>query len=70
MGWEFHTIDGDDIARVTVQPADHPVYEGTDPDNATFWWRYPTGTKAITDETDRARMIQRRFGHGGGPSGG
>ncbi|MGI8757131.1 MAG: type I restriction endonuclease [Acidimicrobiales bacterium] len=67
--WEFHTIDGDDLCRVSVEPADFPVYEGTDPDNATFWWRYPTGTKSIKAETERSRIIRRRFGNGGGPTG-
>ncbi len=61
-------MNGDDICRVSVEPADFPVYEGTDPDNATFWWRFPTGTTAITDETERARLIRRRFGNSGGPS--
>ena len=67
--WEFHTIDSQDLCRVSVEPADFPVYEGTDPDNQTFWWRYPTGTKAITDPTERDRIIRRRFGLGGGPAG-
>ncbi len=66
--WEFHTIDGQDICRVSVEPADFPVYEGTDPDTATFWWRFPVGTKAVTDESERNRIIRRRFGNGGGPS--
>ena len=65
MTWEFHTIDGKDICRVSVEPADHPVYEGTGDDDRTFWWRYPTGTKAVDDETEQNRIIRRRFGVGG-----
>ncbi|MCP4339429.1 MAG: ATP-binding protein, partial [Desulfobulbaceae bacterium] len=65
VGWEFHTIDGNDICRVSVEPADHPVYEGTGDDDRTFWWRYPTGTTAVTDETEQNHIIRRRFGVGG-----
>ncbi len=36
-----------------LEPADFPVYEGTGDDDRTFWWRYPTGTKAIADEADQ-----------------
>jgi len=69
VGWEFHTIDGGDVCRVSVEPADFGVYEGTGDDDRTFWWRYPTGTKAITDEQEQQRIIRRRFGIGGGPTG-
>lgn len=62
--WEFHT-NGDDLCRVSVEPADFPVYEGTGHDDRTFWWRYPTGTKAVSDEQERQRIIRRRFGNGG-----
>ncbi len=62
--WEFHTIVGDDVCRVSVEPADYPVYEGTGDDDRTFWWRYPTGTKAVTSEQDQQRIIHRRFGGG------
>jgi type I restriction enzyme R subunit len=63
--WEFHAISGDDICRVSVEPADFPVYEGTGDDDRTFWWRYPTGTKAISDDEEQRRVIRRRFGVGG-----
>jgi type I restriction enzyme R subunit len=63
--WEFHTINGDDICRVSVEPADFPVYEGTGDDDRTFWWRHPAGTKAVTNEDDQKRIIGRRFGVGG-----
>ena len=67
VDWDFHTIDGEDICRVSVEPADFPVYEGTDPDDLTFWWRNPIGTSRVKDETERDRIIRRRFGIGGGP---
>ena len=62
--WEFHTIEGNDICRLSAEPADFPVFEGTGDDDRTFWWRYPTGTKAITDELEQKRIIHRRFGNG------
>ncbi len=62
--WEFFTIDGHDIARVAVAPSDFPVFVGTGEDDRAFYWRYPTGTKAVTDETERRRLIARRFGVG------
>lgn len=64
--WEFHTIEGEDLCRVSVEPADFPVYEGTGDDDRIFWWRYPTGTKAVTNDEDQKRIIRRRFGVGGG----
>lgn len=27
----------------------------------TSWWRYPTGTKAVTDIQEQHRVIRRRF---------
>jgi hypothetical protein len=64
VGWEFHTVDGADLCRVSVEPADFPVFEGTGDDDRIFWWRYPTGTKPVTDENERRRIIRRRFGNG------
>ncbi len=64
VGWEFHSIEGDDLCRVSVEPADFPVYEGTGDDDRTLWWRYPTGTKAVTGADDQQGMIRRRFGNG------
>jgi len=64
VAWEFHTIEGQDLCRVSVEPADFPVYEGTGDDDRAFWWRYPTGTKAITDDQEQQRIIRRRFGSG------
>ena len=71
-GFEPHGF-GDSWARVgigeqvidnRVEPADFPVYEGTGDDDRLFWWRYPTGTKAIETVEDQQRIIRRRFGSG------
>lgn len=49
---------------VSIEPADYPVYEGTGDDDRSFWWRNPTGTRAITDDQEQQRIIRRRFGGG------
>lgn len=60
VDWEFHTINGDDIARVSVDPSDHPVYE-TKGDQQVSWWHTPVSTDAIDDEAERNRIIARRW---------
>lgn len=50
--------------RVSIEPADVGVYEGTGDDDRTFWWRYPTCTKAVTDEREKRQIIRLRFGIG------
>ncbi len=65
--WEFFTVDGHDLVRVAVAPSDFPVFAGTGDDDRTFYWRYPSGTKAVTDERERRRLIARRFGVGADP---
>lgn len=60
--WEFHSVDGRDLVRVAVRPSEFAVFAGTGEDDRTFYWRYPTGTKAVTDEGERRRLIVRRFG--------
>lgn len=59
--WEFHTIDGADVARVSVEPSDHPVYE-TKGDRRVFWCRSSVSTDAVDDELEVARIIRRRWG--------
>lgn len=61
VDWEFHTINGGEIARISVDPSDHPVYE-TKGDRQVFWWRTPVSTDAIEDEAERNRIIARRWG--------
>ena len=60
VSWEFHT-NGDDIARISIEPADFPIYERKG-DTETFWQRTPVSTIAITDHEQRDRIIARRWG--------
>ena len=61
MDWEFFTIDGRDLCRVSIDPSDHPVY-GTKADRQVFWRRTPVGTDRIDDDRERDRLIARRWG--------
>jgi type I restriction enzyme R subunit len=61
VDWEHHRVDGEDVARISVEPSGHPV-DDTKGDPPTFWWRNPVGTEAITDEAERDQIITRRWG--------
>ena len=61
VDWEFHTINGGEIARISVDPSDHPVYE-TKAGQQVFWWRTPVSTDAVADDAERQRIIARRWG--------
>jgi hypothetical protein len=69
VGWGFRTIDGHDLWRVSIDPADFRVWEGTGDDDRTLWWRYQPDTKATPDDRDQQRIIRRRFGFGDDSSG-
>lgn len=58
--WEYHQVDGEELARVSVEASSHPVYD-TKGDQARFWWRTPVGTIEITEEAERDRIIARRW---------
>jgi len=58
--WDFFTIDGKDICRVSIDPSDHPVFEKKS-DAETFWWRTPVSTDKIDNDQDRDRVIARRW---------
>ena len=60
VDWEFFTIDGKDICRVSIDPSDHPVYE-TKGDERRFWWRTPVSTERIDSDDERDRIIARRW---------
>ncbi len=60
VDWEFRTIDGGDIARISVDPSDHPVYDAKG-DQQVFWWRSPVSSDAVEDEAERDRIIARRW---------
>ncbi len=60
VSWEHLTIDGHDIARVNIEPSDYPVYHTKD-GKQVFYWRFQERTTAITDDTQRERIIKRRW---------
>lgn len=60
VDWDFFTIDGKDICRISIEASDHPVFE-TKGDQRVFWWRNPVGTDRIDDERERDRVIARRW---------
>ena len=60
VDWEFFTIDGKDICRISIEPSDHPVYE-TKGDERRFWWRTPVSTERIDNDDERDRIIARRW---------
>ncbi|MEM1332462.1 MAG: ATP-binding protein [Actinomycetota bacterium] len=61
VDWEFFTIDGKDICRISIDPSDHPVHETTGGEQI-FWWRTPVGTDPVTDPAQRDLLIARRWG--------
>ena len=61
VDWEFFTIDGQDICRISIEPSDHPVYE-TKGGEPVFWWRTPVSTDAVRDSNQRDLLIARRWG--------
>ena len=58
--WQFHTINGDQLARISVKPANHPVHERKG-DQQTFWHRTPTSTIAVIEPQEQDRIIARRW---------
>ena len=59
--WEFHTIHGHHVARISIDPSNHPIHDRKD-GNSTFWLRTPGSTIAITEAKDQDRIIARRWG--------
>ena len=60
VDWEFFTIDGKDICRISIEPSDHQVYE-TKGDERRFWWRTPVSTERIDNDDERDLIIARRW---------
>ena len=60
VDWEFFTIDGKDICRISIDPSDHPVYEKK-ADEQVFWWRTPVSTDRIDEERERDQLLARRW---------
>ena len=61
VSWQFHTINGHHLARISIDPSDFPVLERKASDEI-FWLRTPTSTVAVDDPTDRDQIIARRWG--------
>ena len=64
--WQFHTINGDHLARVSIDPANHPVHERKG-DQQIFWLRTPTSTIAVTTPRTRPNHRPPLAGATGGP---
>lgn len=60
VDWDFYTLDGKDICRISIEPSDHPVFE-TKGGDTFFWWRTPVSTDNVADPTERDRLISRRW---------
>lgn len=61
VDWEFHSVNGDEIARISVDPSRYPVFDHKG-DDQTFYWRSQVGTNKITDQTQRDQIIASRWG--------
>ena len=62
--WVFHKINGNDLARINVNPSAHPIYDHKGK-TKTFWHRTPVSTLAIADDNERARIIATRWARTG-----
>ena len=60
IDWEFHTVDGNQLARISIEPSSHPIQERKG-DQEIFWHRTPTSTVSITDPTQRDKIVARRW---------
>ena len=60
LAMEFHVINGDHVARVSIDPSGFPVYERKG-DSQVFWLRTPTSTVEVRDAEERDRIIARRW---------
>ena len=63
VAWQFHTINGDQLARISIDPSGFSVLERRGEDEI-FWLRTPTSTVSVNDPEERDRIIARRWGHG------
>ena len=60
INWEFHKTNGDDLARINIEPSDYPIYDHKGK-TETFWHRTPVSTISITDLKERNRIISHRW---------
>ena len=61
VDWQFDKVEGQDLARIHVDPSTHPIYDHKGP-TETFWHRTPVSTLAVTDPKERAQIIATRWG--------
>ena len=57
---EFHSVDGNHLARISIDPSGFPVYERRG-DTQTLWLRTPTSTVEVRDPEERDSIIARRW---------
>ena len=62
VAWQFHTINGSHLARISIDPSDFIVLERKG-ESETFWLRTPTSTVSVNDPEDRDRIVASRWGH-------
>ena len=60
VDWQFHKVDGQDLARIHINPSAHPIYDHKG-QTETFWYRTQVSTLAITDPKERAHIIATRW---------
>ena len=60
VDWQFHKVNGQDLARIHIDPSAHPIYDNKG-QKETFWRRTPTSTIAVTDDKDKAQIIASRW---------
>ena len=60
VSWEFHTVDGNQLARISIDHSNHPIQERK-ADQEIFWHRTPTSTISITDPEAKAQTIADRW---------
>ena len=60
VDWEFFSLNGKDVCRISIEPSEHPVLE-TKGNDTYFWWRTPVSTDNVADAAERDRLISRRW---------
>ncbi len=60
VNWHFHTVDGKQLARISIEPSNHPVQERKG-NQEIFWHRTPTSTIPITDPQAKAQATAKRW---------
>ena len=58
--WQFHTIDGKHLARIDIEPSNHPINDRKH-DPEIFWYRTPVATISVTDPIQRDHIITKRW---------